>query len=133
MAVTSAPQAMQPQHLCDPKQRVHMSRWHYKRRECPWGQFSNYPFKLHIYSVCEFFCVNTLSISSPLAAALHVVDSVLKIILCTVGTWEPLDYLFILPKTLAMGKQGITKKQQEQAGAECYTEYKKEHQGPHQL
>ena len=29
MAVTSAPQAMPPQHLWDPKQRVHISRWHY--------------------------------------------------------------------------------------------------------
>ena len=42
------------------------------------------------------FSVNALSFSSPLAAALHVVDLILKFILCTVGTWEPLDYSFIV-------------------------------------
>ena len=39
MAVTSAPQAMPPQHLWDPKQRVHISRWHYKREDAHVGSF----------------------------------------------------------------------------------------------
>ena len=33
MAVTSVPQAMLPQHLWDAKQRMHISRWHYKRED----------------------------------------------------------------------------------------------------
>ena len=67
------------------------------------------------------FCVNTLSLSSPLTAALHVVDLIVNFILCTVETWEPLNYPFLLPQTLAAGMQGITKKQQEQARAEYKT------------
>ena len=39
MAVTSALQAMPPQHLWDPKQRVHISRWHYKREDAHVGSF----------------------------------------------------------------------------------------------
>ena len=33
MAVTSAPRAMPPEHLWDPKQRVHISGWHYKKKD----------------------------------------------------------------------------------------------------
>ena len=39
MAVTSAPQAMPPQHLWDQKQRVHISGWHPKREDAPVGSF----------------------------------------------------------------------------------------------
>ena len=39
MAVTSAPQAMLPQHLWDTKQRVHISTWHYKRESAHVGSF----------------------------------------------------------------------------------------------
>ena len=39
MAVTSAPQAVPPQHLWDPKQRLHISRWHYKRESAHMGSF----------------------------------------------------------------------------------------------
>ena len=53
-----------------------------------------------ICSLSEFLCINTLSISSPLTAALHVVDLILNFILCTVGTWESLDYPFVLPKQI---------------------------------
>ena len=64
---------------------------------------------------------DTLSISSPLTAALDVVDLILNFILCTMGAWEPLDYPSFLPKTLGGGNQGIPKKEQEQAGAEYKT------------
>ena len=40
MAVTSEPQPMPPQHLWDPKQRVHISSWHYKRQDAQVGSFS---------------------------------------------------------------------------------------------
>ena len=86
MAVTSAPHAMPPQHLWDQKQNVHISRGHYKRRECPYDQFSNYP---------EFLCVNTLSTPSLLTAALHVEDLILNFILCAVRNWEPFHCWFI--------------------------------------
>ena len=119
MTVTSAPHAMPPQHLWDPKQNVHISRGHYKRRECPYDQFSNSPFT--ICSLPEFLCVDTLSTSSLLTAALHVEDLILNFILCAVGNWEPFHCWFILPKRLASGKQGITEKQREQAGAEYKT------------
>ena len=55
MAVTSAPQAMPPQHLWDPKERVHISGWHFKGEIAHVGSFhmifgilSNYPF-LNLY------------------------------------------------------------------------------------
>ena len=78
IAVTSEPHDMPPQHLWDPTQRVHISGWPYRRRECPCGQSSNYPFK--IGGLCEFLCVTTLSILSPLTAALDVVYLTLNFI-----------------------------------------------------
>ena len=39
MAVTSAPQAMPSQHLWDPKQRVPISRSHYKQESAHVGSF----------------------------------------------------------------------------------------------
>ena len=69
----------------------------------------------------QFPCVNTLSILSLLTAAPHDVVLILTVILCTVTTWEPFDDPCISPNTSASGKQGINKKQQEQAGAEYKT------------
>ena len=40
MAVTSVPQAMPPHNLWDPKQRMHISRWHYKREDAHVGSLS---------------------------------------------------------------------------------------------
>ena len=40
MAVTLGPQAMPLQHLWDPKQRVQISRQHYKREDAHVGSFS---------------------------------------------------------------------------------------------
>ena len=59
MAVTSAPQAMQPQHLWDLKQRVHISRWHYKRDDAHVGSFPMLVgyflfIFIQICSYCEF-------------------------------------------------------------------------------
>ena len=39
MAVTSSPHTMPPQHLWDPKQRVHISISHYKRESAHVGSF----------------------------------------------------------------------------------------------
>ena len=67
MAVTSAPQAMPPQHPWDPKQRVHISRWHCKREDAHMCSFSMFVG----YFLTLVSCVVALS---PLTAALHVVD-----------------------------------------------------------
>ena len=86
MAVTSAPHAMPPQLLWDPTRRVHISRWHYKKRECP-NIFSNSV----VLESC--FAVNTLYIHSFLTAAFHVVD--FEILLCTVwNTWIGFSIFF---------------------------------------
>ena len=59
MAVTSAPQAKPPQLLWDPKQRVHISRWHYKRENAHEGSFHMIvgyfrTISSEICSYCEF-------------------------------------------------------------------------------
>ena len=59
MAVTSALQAMPPQHLWDPKQRVHISGWHYQTEDADVGSFSmlvGYFLTIFSYicSYCEF-------------------------------------------------------------------------------
>ena len=59
MAQTSAPQGMPPQHLWDPQQRVHISRWHYKSEDAHVGSFSmlvRYFLTIFSYvcSYCEF-------------------------------------------------------------------------------
>ena len=59
MAVTSVPHAMPPQHIWDPKQRVHISRWHYKREDAHVGSFPmivGYFLTIfsQICSYCEF-------------------------------------------------------------------------------
>ena len=69
----------------------------------------------------KFLCVNTLSIFSPLTAALHVVDFILNFILLHYGNLGAFGLSFYFTKTLVSGKQGINKKQQEQAGAKYKT------------
>ena len=59
MAMTPAPRAIPPQHLWDPKKRVHISRWHYKREDAHVGSFSmivGYFLTIFssICSYCEF-------------------------------------------------------------------------------
>ena len=66
-------------------------------------------------------CVNTLSIFSPSTAALHVVDFILKFILLHCGNLGAFGLSFFFATKLASGKQGINKKQQEQAGGEYKT------------
>ena len=78
MAVTSAPQAMPPQHLWDPKQRVHISEWQYTESE-PLGQFSDRFFSIMwnilIQVAWIVYCCSLLLISFLyncfLMAALH--------------------------------------------------------------
>ena len=45
----------------------------------------NFNYVFQICSYCQFLCVNTLSISSPLTAALHVVDLILHFLLLHCG------------------------------------------------
>ena len=58
LAVTSAPQAMPPQHLWDPKQRVHISGGHYMECE-PLGQFSNQFFS-NLLKYFDGSCIDCL-------------------------------------------------------------------------
>ena len=61
MPVISSPHTMPPQHLRDPKQRVHISRWLYKRES---GHVGSFPMIVgyfltivsQICSYCEFLC-----------------------------------------------------------------------------
>ena len=66
MAVTSVPQAMPTQHQWDPKQRVHISRWHYKREDAHVGSFSMFVgYSLTIFPksvvIVGFLCFITIS------------------------------------------------------------------------
>ena len=59
MAVMSAPQAMPPQHLWDPKQTLHTSRWRYKKEDAHVGSFFTFvgyfpTIFSYFYSYCEF-------------------------------------------------------------------------------
>ena len=92
MAVTSAPQAMPPQHLWDPKQRVHISRWHYKREDAHVGSFPmivGYFLTIFPKSVVivSFLCCNTTSFDCSPLYTLHVVHLILWSLACTVGTY----------------------------------------------
>ena len=67
MAVTSAPQAMPPQHLWDPTQGVDISGWHYKKQGAHVGSFFmvvGYGLSIFSKSVIfsAFLHVDTLSI-----------------------------------------------------------------------
>ena len=69
----------------------------------------------------KFCCVNTLSIFSPLTAAPDAVDLILNFILLHCKNLGVFGLSLYFTKTLASGKQGIRKKQQEQAGADYKT------------
>ena len=116
MAVTSPPQAMLPQHLWDPKQRVHISRWHYKREDAHVGSFpmivgyflTIFPKSVVIVSV---LCCNTISFDcSPSCCAF---DPVVPCLHC--------GYLYlrlISSKHIYLENLSYIKKQQEQAEAQ---------------
>ena len=113
MAVSSSPHTMPPEHLRDQKQRVHISRWHYKKEIAHVGSFPmivGYSFLKSVINVSSF--VDTLS---PVTAAVHVVDLILNFLSCTVGTWE---FRFISTKHLYLENLSYIKKQQEQTQAQ---------------
>ena len=66
------------------------------------ARFPNYLFS--ICGLCKFLCLYTLSIFSPLTAALHVLDLILKFILCTVGPWERFGYSCLFIKNIGKRK-----------------------------
>ena len=70
---------------------------------------------------CEFLCVDTLSLFSPLTAALHVVDLILNFLLLHCGYVGALVYHFLLPTHCNLANLSYIKKQQEQAGAQMKT------------
>ena len=112
MAVTSMPQAMPPQHLWDQTKGVQISRWHYKTRECPYGQCSLY--RLKICGLCGFLCVNTLYIFSPLTLALHFVHLIPNFIPLHCGNWGAFGLSFYFIKSIGNWK---ARHQQEAPGA----------------
>ena len=108
MAVTSAPQAMPPQHLWEPNQRVHMSRWHYKREDTHVGSFSMFVGYLltiffQICSYCEFSLFYHYLL---LTAALHVVDLILWSFALQLSVVIWVDFL----KTYLFGKPELHEK-----------------------
>ena len=115
MAVTSAPQAMPPQHLWDPKQRVHISRWHYKREDAHVGSFLMLVgYFLTIFSksvvIVSFLCCITISFDcSPSCCGFD------HVVLCLADC----GYLFrfISSKLIGLENLNYNKQQQEQAGA----------------
>ena len=114
MAVTSSPHTMPPQYLRDSKQRVHITRWHDKS-----AHLGSFPMIVGYFLTTLPKSVVIVSIFvdmlSPLSAALHVVDLILRFLSCTVGTWE---IWFILTKHLYLEVLSYIKKQQEQTEAQ---------------
>ena len=126
MAVTSAPQAMLPQHLLDPKQRVHISRWHYKREIAHVGSFPmNVGYFLTIISlICSYSelpNVDTLSILSAMTAALHVVDLIRNFRFLHCGYLGASVYYLISSTHWYLENLSYSKKEQEQAEAQTKT------------
>ena len=83
------------------------------------GYFLTIVSQICCYS--DFYCVDTLSIFSPLTAALHVVDLILNFLLLHCGYFGALVYLSISPKHWHFESLSYIKKQQEQAEAQNKT------------
>ena len=116
MAVTSAPQAMPTQHLWDPRQRVHISRWNYKREGAHVGSVHIIlGYFLTIFSsicrYCDFLCSYTISFDcSPSCCGF---DPVLLLLHCGY-----LEVWFISTKHLYLENLSYMKKQQMQEEAQ---------------
>ena len=113
MVVPSAPHAMPPQHLWDPKQGVHISRWHYKGESAQLGSFHmivgylSFPKSVVIVS---FVCCYTISPDcSPSCCGF---DPVVPCLHCGY-----LMFWLISSKHIYLESLSYTKKQQEQAEA----------------
>ena len=89
MAVTSVPHAMPPQHQWDPNQRLHITRWHYKREDAHVGSFSMFVgYSLTIFPksvvIVSFLCFIAISFDcSPSRCGFDPV----VLCLATVGTF----------------------------------------------
>ena len=68
-------------------------------------------------SCCEFLNVNTLSIFSPMSAALHGVDLILNFLFLHCGYLGALVYYFILSQHWYLENLSYRRKQKEQAEA----------------
>ena len=100
-----------------------ISRWHYKRASDPVGIFSlivGYLLTIvsQICRYCEFHYVDALSILSPLAAALHVVDWILNFLFLHCRYLGALVYSFISSRHWYLEDLSYIKKQQQQAEAQ---------------
>ena len=116
MAVTSAPQAMPPEHLWDPKQRMHISRWHYKRESAHVGSFLMMvgyflTIAFQICTYCAFLCEYTISFDGSPSCCES--DPVFTLLHCGY-----LELLFISTKHLYFENLSYIKKQQEQTEAQ---------------
>ena len=123
IAVFSVPQAMPPQHLWDPKQRVDISRSHYKRESARVGSFPmivRYLLTIFAYicSYCELLNVDTLSIVFPMTATLHVVDLILNFVFFHCRYLGVLVHYFLSSKHWYLENLSYSKKQQEQGEAQ---------------
>ena len=112
MAVTSAPQAMQLQHLWDAKQRVQTSRWHYERESAHVGSFHMIVgyFLPNVSSVVivSVFCCYTISFDcSPSCCGF---DPVVPCLHCGY-----LDFWLFSSAHFYSKSLSYSKKQQEQA------------------
>ena len=68
---------------------------------------------------CEFYYVDALSILSPLAAALHVVDCILNFLFLHCRCLAALVYYFISSKLWYLEDLSYIRKQQQQAEREA--------------
>ena len=109
MAVTSSQHTMPRQHLRGPKQRVHISGWHFKRQSAHVGSFpvvAGYFLTIvsQIFNYSEFLCCYTISFDCSTFCCGF--DPVFPLLLCgTLGVW------FISTKHLYLENMSYIKQQ----------------------